>query len=304
MNNTNFTICKANQEQRDYVFERVTIKDEQERKNAVVYVATDSDNQIIGRTVIKEKDVPAPISGKYWYIDNLFVHPQFRRKGIASALVAEIKKQAELSNIVYLHGSANASVEASMFWLNQGFTMNAYGKRQEDRSKPLFFGNYFHFISYCINRKSLVADNTLYNIKRASENEIQQVIEKYVTDEKRKAYFANKMNGLLGFVAIGEAGNIQGAIIAFPDSMQAPLDSMHLWIHPFVEPEYRNQGLGRSLVYKMYQYAKENDIIQLTNVDTSEDNIGFWYEIGFDIFFWEAKTQTGKRFTTAMIRVK
>ena len=304
MNNTNFTICKANQEQRDYVFERVTIKDEQERKNAVVYVATDSDNQIIGRTVIKEKDVPAPISGKYWYIENLFVHPQFRRKGIASALVAEIKKQAELSNIVYLHGSANASVEASMFWLNQGFTMNAYGKRQEDRSKPLFFGNYFHFISYCINRKSLVADNTSYNIKRASENEIQQVIEKYVTDEKRKAYFANKMNGLLGFVAIGEAGNIQGAIIAFPDSMQAPLDSMHLWIHPFVEPEYRNQGLGRSLVYKMYQYAKENDIIQLTNVDTSEDNIGFWYEIGFDIFFWEAKTQTGKRFTTAMIRVK
>lgn len=304
MNNTNFTICKANQEQRDYVFERVTIKDEQERKNAVVYVATDSDNQIIGRTVIKEKDVPAPISGKYWYIENLFVHPQFRRKGIASALVAEIKKQAELSNIVYLHGSANASVEASMFWLNQGFTMNAYGKRQEDRSKPLFFGNYFHFISYCINRKSLVADNTLYNIKHASENEIQQVIEKYVTDEKRKAYFANKMNGLLGFVAIGEAGNIQRAIIAFPDSMQAPLDSMHLWIHPFVEPECRNQGLGRSLVYKMYQYAKENDIIQLTNVDTSEDNIGFWYEIGFDIFFWEVKTQTGKRITTAMIRVQ
>ncbi len=86
--------------------------------------------------------------------------------------------------------------------------------------------------------------------------------------------------------------------------MQAPLDCMHLWIHPFVEPEYRNQGLGRSLVYKMYQYAKENDIIQLTNVDTSEDNIGFWYEIGFDIFFWEVKTQTGKRITTAMIRVQ
>ena len=92
MNNTNFTICKANQEQREYVFERVIIKDEEERKKAVVYVATDSDNRIIGRTVIKEKDVPAPISGKYWYIENLFVHPQFRRKGIASALVAEIMR--------------------------------------------------------------------------------------------------------------------------------------------------------------------------------------------------------------------
>ncbi len=304
MNNTNFTICKANQEQRDYVFERVTIKNEEERKNAVVYVAIDSTDQIIGRTVIKEKDVPAPILGKYWYIENLFVHPKFRRKGIASALVAEIKKQAEILKIIYLYGSANASLEASMFWLNQGFTLNAYGKRQEDSNKPLFFGNYFHYISYCIRRKSLVADNSLNNIKRASPEEIQQVISKYVVDEKRKAYFANKMNDILGFVAIGEAGNIQGAIIAFPDSMQAPLDCMHLWIHPFVEPEYRNQGLGRSLVYELYQYAKENDIIQLTNVDISEDNIGFWYEIGFDIFFWEVKTQTGKRITTSMIRIQ
>ena len=180
MNNTNFTICKANQEQRDYVFERVTIKDEQERKNAVVYVATDSGNQIIGRTVIKEKDVPAPISGKYWYIENLFVHPEYRRKGIASALIAEIKRQAEILEIVYLYGSANASVEASLFWLNQGFTMNAYGKRQEDSSKPLFFGNYFHYINYCIRRKSLVADTPLCNIKKASPEEVQQVIDKFV----------------------------------------------------------------------------------------------------------------------------
>ena len=304
MNNTNFTICKANQEQREYVFERVIIKDEEERKKAVVYVATDSDKHIIGRTVIKEKDVPAPISGKYWYIENLFVSPEYRRKGIASALVAEIKKQAEILEIVYLYGSANASVEASLFWLNQGFTMNAYGKRQEDSSKPLFFGNYFHYINYCIRRKSLVAAPPLYNVRKASPEEIQQVIDKFVTDEKKKSYFINKINDLLGYIATGESGNIQGAIIAFPDSMQAPLDCMNLWIHPFVEPEYRSQGLGWSLVYKMYQYAKENDIIQLTNVDTSEDNIGFWYKIGFDIFFWEVKTQTGKQITTAMVRVK
>ena len=32
MNNTNFTICKANQEQREYVFERVIIKDEEEKQ--------------------------------------------------------------------------------------------------------------------------------------------------------------------------------------------------------------------------------------------------------------------------------
>ena len=51
-------------------------------------------------------------------------------------------------------------------------------------------------------------------------------------------------------------------------------------------------------------YAKENNFVQLTNFDITEDNIGFWYEIGFDIFFWGVNASTGKRGTTAMIRVK
>ena len=136
-----------------------------------------------------------------------------------------------------------------------------------------------------------------------SPNELLLDIKNYSCN-MQISYFSNKINDPFGYIATGESGNIQGAIIAFPDSMQAPLDCMRLWIHPFVEPEYRNQGLGRTLVYEMYQYAKENNFIQLTNVDTSEDNIGFWYKIGFDIFFWEVKTQTGKRITTAMIRVK
>lgn len=304
MNNTDFTICKANQEQRDYVFERVKIKDDDERNNAIVYVATDSDNQIIGRIVIKEKDVPSSIPGKYWYISNLFVHPEFRRKGIAAALVTEIKKQAEISKIVYLFGSSNPSVEASMFWLNQGFTMNAYGKRQEDNNKPLFFGNYSHMFSYCIRRKSLIADHTINNIKRASTDDIQQVIDKYASTDQRKEFFMNKLKDLFGFLAIGDDGDIQGVIVAYPDSMQPPLDGTRLWINAFVEPECRNHGIGQSLVYEIYRYAKENGIIQLTNTDGAGDDIGFWYEIGFDIFFWDMNSKTGKRATTAMIRVK
>jgi len=112
MNNINYSICKANQEQRMYVFKHININNEEEQKNSIVYVSTKNDNQIIGRIVIKEKNVPPPIYGKKWYIENLFVHSEFRRKGIASALVKEIKKQAKKSHIVYLYGSANASLEA------------------------------------------------------------------------------------------------------------------------------------------------------------------------------------------------
>ena len=33
--------------------------------------------------LVTENDVPKPLFGKYWYIINLFVHPKFRRMGIA-----------------------------------------------------------------------------------------------------------------------------------------------------------------------------------------------------------------------------
>lgn len=303
MNNTNFFICKANQSQRDYVLQRVSIKDEQERENALIYVAVDETEKIIGRIVVKPKDVPAPIMGKYWYIDNLFVHPEFRRKGIATALVAEIKEQAELCDIIYLHGSANASLEASMFWLNQGFTMNAYGKKQDDTSKPLFYGNYFHFFSYYIRRKALIGDSRYNRIRTISKDEISSFINQSVLDEKRKTYLLSKADDLFGF-AIGEEDEMQGVILAFADNMYAPLDGTQWRTFLYVDPQFRHQGIGRALVLRLYQYAQEKDVIQLNNFDTTEDNIGFWYELGFDIFFWAVNPQRGKRCTTAMLRVK
>ncbi|MBO5037613.1 MAG: GNAT family N-acetyltransferase [Clostridia bacterium] len=304
MNNTYFTICKANQEQRDYVLDRFPKMKIEERESAIIYVAVNKSDNIIGRILVTENEVPKPLNGKYWYIINIFVHPNFRRIGIATELVNKIKCQAEQSEVLYLYGSANATVEASLFWFNQNFTLNSYGKKYDNVNEPLLYGNYHHFFSYRVERKTLIPNNTFDRIKRASADEIQQAIDTYIYDDKRKSYFLSKSNRLLGFVAIGEDGKIQGAIIAFPDSMQAPLDSDRLWINLFVEPEYRNQGIGKALVYEVYQYAKENDIVQLTNFDTTEDNVGFWYEIGFDIFFWGINSSTGKRGTTAMIRVK
>lgn len=304
MNNTYFTICKANQEQRDYVLDRFSKMKKEERENAIIYVAVNELDNIIGRILVTENDVPKPLNGKFWYIINLFVHPNFRRMGIATELVNEIKRQAEISEILYLYGSANSTVEASLFWFNQNFTLNSYGKKQDNVNEPLLYGNYHHFFSYRVKRKTLTPNNTFNRIKRASTDEIQQAIDTYIYDDKKKAYLLSKSNSLLGFVAMGDNGNIQGAIIAFPDSMQAPLDSTRLWINLFVELEYRNQGIGKALVYEVYRYAKENDFVQLTNFDITEDNIGFWYEIGFDIFFWGVNSSTGKRGTTAMIRVK
>ena len=303
MNNINFNICKASTEQHNTILEKFPKMSKEERDNSIIYVAIDKSYNVIGRIVIIEKELPEPIIGKCWYLINLFIETDFRRMGIATQLVNETKRQAVLSNVIYLYGSANSTSEATFFWFSQGFTLNAYGKKEDDKNKPLNYGNYNHMFSYCVHRKPFIANENSNCIKSISTDEIMKLIDTYVLDNRRREYFKSKANDLLGFVAIGENGNTQGVVIAFLDSMQSPLDCNRLFVNIFVEPNCRNQGIGACLIYETYKYAQENDIVQLTNFDSTEDNIGFWYKIGFDIFFWDVNSKTGKRATTAMLRV-
>lgn len=303
MNHTNYRICKANQIQREGILKHFPKMSEEARKNVTIHVSVDDKEQVIGRIMVTEGDVPSPIGGKCWCISNVFVHPEHRREGIASALVNLVKEQAEAAGIIYLHGSANASVEATMFWLNQGFTLNAYGRKGEDPQNPLLYGNYHHMMSYRMDRKPLSPADASVTIRPVEGEEIPQLIEKYTSDEKKKFFLLSKTEDLFGFEAIGDAGERKGVILVRPDSMQAPLDSTRWWMFLFVEPPYRRQGIGRSLVRHLYQYAQGRDVIQLSNIDQTEDHIGFWYEIGFDIFFWDKNAQTGRRAATAMLRV-
>lgn len=304
MSNTSYRINKADPSQRAYVLEHITAADAKERENAIIYVAMNGADTIVGRIVVKEQEVPLPLSGKCWYVHDLFIQPEYRRNGIATALVAEIKRQAEMAGVVYLYGSANPSLEASMFWLNQGFPMHAYGRKQADADKPLFYGNYHHFFSHSIRRKALEGNRRDVRIRPALKEEIARWVSQYAQDEKVRSYLSDRSDALFGYAAMGEGDTVKGMVLAFADSMQSPLDSTRWWTFLYVDPPFRHQGIGRSLVWRLYQCAQEKDAIQLTNFEATEDNIGFWHEIGFDIFFWSANSQTGKRSTTAMLRVK
>ncbi len=302
MNNTIFTIFKANQDQRDYVLKRFCIRDEKARENAIIYVAVNDINSIIGWITVSEQEVPEPIMGKCWYIHYLFVHTEHRRKGIATALLTEIKRQAELTNIIYFWGFANPSLEASMFWLNQGVTMLSHGTMQDDINKPLYYGNFYHIFSYCVQRKVLYGDSCSICIRAIEKNEIADLINKSAEDESKKAYLLSKADDIFGFVAVSENNETKGVILAFPHSMKAPLESTYWVTNIFVESQFRHHGIGRSLVLRLYQYAQENEVIQLTNFATGSD-IGFWYELGFDIYF-RGKNNKGVTLAAAMIRVK
>lgn len=300
---TDFTVCKANEEQRNYVLERISKKDDFERKNGIIYVAVSNDGKIIGRIIALERDVPEPIKGKRWYIDNIFVDADYRRKGIATALVDEIIREATSLDVVYLYGSANPSKEATLFWLNKGFTLNAYGRKQEDESNPLFLGNYYHMISYCLKRKRINNKCSDKNIRILTQNDILNIINEYAGNERKRNLFLSKINELFGYGAIGNNGELKGFILSFVDSMQSPIESKRRFIFPYVSSEQRKQGIGTVLVYKMYQYARLENSVQLTAFDDNDSNIGFYHKIGFDIFFWDINRQTGKRATTAMLRV-
>lgn len=302
MNSTKISICKANQAQRDYVLRRFVIRDENARENAIIYVAVNESNGIIGWVTVGEQDVPGPIMGKCWYIHYLFVHKEHRRKGIATALLAEIKRQAEYTNIIYFWGFANPSLEASMFWLNQGATMLSHGIMQNDINKPLYYGNYYHIFSYCILRKALYGISRGIYTRAIEKNEISELINKYAKDESRKTYLLSKADDLFGFVTVSEDNEIKGVILAFPHSMNAPLNSKHWVTNIYVDPQFRHQGIGRSLVWQLYQDAQEKEVIQLTSF-TTESDVRFWYELGFDIIF-RGKNAKGVSLATAMIRVK
>lgn len=304
-NNTNYIICKATKSQRDYVLERDIIENEQEREAAIIYVAVDESGKIIGRIIAVSREIPSQIAGQYLTVRNLFVHPDYRRKGIGTALVNVVKQLAEAAGAVYLNGSVKATLEASMFWLRQGVTLSAFGKKQDDPSRPDSFGNYFHIFSYRLKRKALSGDGRAASIREVSKGEIPKFIDRYAPAESRRSYFMDKADELFGFAAVGNDGKPQGVILALPDSMREPLDSTHWGIFLFVEPQFRNRGIGRSLVLRIYRHAKESekDVFQLTNID-SEDYIGFWQKIGFDVILWGVNEETGKRSATAMIRVR
>ena len=73
------------------------------------FLVADLDNKIVGYASLKNND----------YLDLLYVHKDYQKRGIASKLYSEIEKQAIRNNSTTLH--ADVSKTAKPFFLNRGF---------------------------------------------------------------------------------------------------------------------------------------------------------------------------------------
>ena len=73
------------------------------------FLVADLDNKIVGYASLKNND----------YLDLLYVHKDYQKRGIASKLYSEIEKQVIRNNSTTLH--ADVSKTAKPFFLNIGF---------------------------------------------------------------------------------------------------------------------------------------------------------------------------------------
>ena len=299
-----YIIQEASSKHRLLIFDNHFMK---MKDSALVLVAVNDEDEIIGRIIVEEKQVPLPLSGCCWFIVNLFINNDCRRCGIAAALVSTVKEKAKQKDILYLYGSANPTVEASFFWFSQGFSMTKYGQKQSDSSKPLRYGNYYHMFCYRIDRTGNHR-KAEYPIVKANSQQLEMIFDRCMNAEgisdAVKEYYHTNQDHFSALAALSDTEEIVGFLQIIPDEMYAPFDSVQWWLRNiYVNPEYRRKGIGASLVNEAVKRAKQNGVVQLNHMKSDESEALFWNQLGFDMLFWDVNKTNGHRSVTAMLRI-
>jgi len=272
-------VARADKRQTDIVLAKL-IKSELKRENAVVFVALDSKRNIIGHAVIDQKKAPPPLRGTDWFIWLVKVRPEWRRQGVASALLREIKKQAKEETILHIQGSCT-NTPAHLFWQSQGFCAQRYGSPQQD-------GTSAHMIFYRIDKteNATQKEQTGYRIAVAGKAQLHRVFDEYILDNG-VPFFQDKRDDIFGFVAVDGNENTVGFITACQDELGAPLTGTR-WLIPyiFVNAELRRQGIASALLEEMRKSAKQANASQLDAIRLNDEAALFFYENNFDLCVW------------------
>ena len=299
----NYQVLKASKEQKDLVFDQF-YKNESKRDVGIVFIAVDGEN-IIGYLVVEEKTVPPPLNGTDWFVWNIFTRTEFRRQGIASALLKETIKHAEQANVRHLIGSCT-NTPAHMFWFKHNFCFFPYGPKIDNENNPNEHGNRPHMIFYRINKteKENLKKQENYQIIKADKKRLHWIFDKYILNVSPQ-FFQDKREDISGLIAVDKDENILGFITAFPYELGSPIDGIQ-WVIPciFVHPEIRRQGIDYALIREIINAAKESDVKQLTCLFLNEEASEFWYNNNFDIcIYYIMNSNDGKMPVSAALRI-
>ena len=290
----NYQVVRADKKQTDFVFDKL-YKNELKRENAVVFIAVKGRGNIIGYSVIKEENAPAPLCGTNWFVWNMYTCPELRRHGVASALLQEIVRQAKEENILCIMGSCT-NKPAHMFWYKHNFCFQRYGNPQKD-------GSCSHMIFYRMDKpaKETQKEQPGYRIIAAGKAQLHQIFDEYILDNGI-LFFQDKREDIFGFLAVDENDNTVGFITACPDELGAPLTGTR-WLIPyiFVNAELRRQGIGSALLEKLRSSAKQAGIVQLDALRLNDETAALFFQgNNFDLCIWYIMSSNVKPVSAAL----
>ncbi|MCL2494452.1 MAG: GNAT family N-acetyltransferase [Oscillospiraceae bacterium] len=271
-----YHVVRADKKQADIVFSKF-FKDERKRDNAVVFVALDG-KAVIGYSVIHEKQAQHPLGGTDWFVWNIYTRPEWRRRGVASTLLSEIKRQAEEEGVLHIQGSC-VEVPAHMFWNKHGFCAQRYGS-------PLNDGTCSHMVFYRIDKTEPQQNQHNFRIVMAGKARLHRIFDESILGNG-VPFFQDKRDDIFGFVAVDENENTLGFITACPDELGAPLTGTR-WLIPyiFVNPELRRKGIATALLGELLQSAQRAGIAQVDALRLNDETALFFYKNNFDLCVW------------------
>jgi GNAT superfamily N-acetyltransferase len=283
-----YRVTRADERQTKLIFDYY-YKVEKLRNSAIVFVALDEGENIIGYIVLEEKPVPPPVGGADWFIWSIFTLPDLRRRGIASALIGETVESARRAGARQLSGSANATLKACAFWYKHGFCLLRYGRKNDDAEKPEWYGNYSHMIFRRVDDDNAGEQKKRgFRIIRADKARMDTIFDEYILGINEQ-FYRDKRNEVFGFIAVDEDENEVGFIAGRADERYAPFEGTEWWIpYIFVRPEHRRRGVGAALLRAMENAADEANIPQLLGATETEAESSalFWRANGFSVFYW------------------
>jgi len=305
----NYHVVKADKKQIEFLYEtrwKSSNTTKEEQKNRIIFLAFDEIENILGVLTAMETPVPEPLYGINWFILSINIQMEYRRQGIASALIKEAVVHAKQENVMCFYGSADPTLQAHMLYFKQNFCFLRYGKICDDYNKPLEYGNYHHmFFNRLDKLNKSIKKQEKYRIINTDKESLDWIFNEYVikTSPQAAEFYRDKKEEIFGFTAIDDDNKILGFITAREDEMYAPLENIQWWIpYIFIYPEFRRQGIGTNLVQELIKSAKKSNVMQLTSTFKNEDATEFWYDNNFDIYFW-GQNSDGTRTVSAAMRI-
>ena len=257
------------QEQADRVFDTIVPPEEVTGEVEFVYKVTDEKGNLLGGCIL------AVDKRKTASVFDLWVEEEYRRRGIASALIREAEKKArELGCYLVMIGTFDW--RAKPFYEKHGYTVN-------DTMSGVPKGHEHYFMTKRLDRTVMEHDpsNTdKYKIIPGGEEDaellsgrLRRYDEAFAPREHEYLCIGKKVTDGNGRIIAGLVGGVDG---------WNGTDIDALW----VDDPYRRQGIGTRLLREFELEAKENGA-SVVFIEAFDWNAGFFKKNGYD-------TETGR----------